>query len=112
MKHFIADGLRKLEAMLGEFNGEFSFGDQPTMADLCLVPQVYNARRWGVDMADFQRIVDIDGKMRQITGVPDRASGPRQTVTEDANPKEIRGRRGSPLRASPRQFGLNAVFCD
>jgi maleylacetoacetate isomerase len=62
MKHFISDGLCKLEVMLGEFNGAFSFGDAPTMADLCLVPQVYNARRWGVDMTGFKRIVDIDGK--------------------------------------------------
>jgi maleylacetoacetate isomerase len=66
MKHFISDGLRKLEAMLGEFNGAFSFGDAPTLADLCLVPQVYNARRWGVDMTGFRRIVDIDGKCAEL----------------------------------------------
>ncbi|CAN7663197.1 maleylacetoacetate isomerase [Rhizobium rhizogenes] len=66
MQHFIADGLRKLEVMLGEFNGAFSFGDAPTMADLCLVPQVYNARRWGVDMTGFKRIVDIDGKCAEL----------------------------------------------
>ncbi|MEF0941806.1 maleylacetoacetate isomerase [Rhizobium sp. BR 362] len=77
MKHFISDGLRKVEAMLGEFNGAFSFGDQPTMADLCLVPQVYNARRWGVDLSNFKRIVDIDGKCAKLpafqTAHPDRA---------------------------------------
>ncbi|MFS8113818.1 maleylacetoacetate isomerase [Rhizobium jaguaris] len=66
MKHFIADGLCKLEAMLSEFDGEFSFGDQPTIADLCLVPQVYNARRWGVDVTGFERIVDIDGKCAKL----------------------------------------------
>ncbi|MGR9449131.1 maleylacetoacetate isomerase [Rhizobium leguminosarum] len=66
MKHFIADGLRKLEAMIGEFDGAFSFGDRPTMADLCLVPQVYNARRWGVDMTAFKGIVDIDTKCAKL----------------------------------------------
>jgi maleylacetoacetate isomerase len=66
MKHFISDGLRKLEAMLDEGDGKFSFGDAPTMADLCLVPQVYNARRWGVDMTGFKRIVDIDGKCAEL----------------------------------------------
>ncbi|WFU04387.1 maleylacetoacetate isomerase (plasmid) [Rhizobium sp. CB3171] len=66
MKHFIASGLGKVEAMLAETKGEFSFGDQPTMADLCLVPQVYNARRWGVDMTDFRRIADIDGKCAKL----------------------------------------------
>ncbi|MBB3406310.1 maleylacetoacetate isomerase [Rhizobium sp. BK316] len=66
MKHFITDGLCKLEAMIGKFDGEFSLGDTPTMADLCLVPQVYNARRWGVDMTDFKRIVDIDAKCANL----------------------------------------------
>jgi maleylacetoacetate isomerase len=66
MKHFISDGLRKLEAMLDEGDGKFSFGDTPTMADLCLVPQVYNARRWGVDMTGFKRIVAIDGKCAEL----------------------------------------------
>jgi maleylacetoacetate isomerase len=36
------------------------------MADLCLVPQVYNARRWGVDMAEFKRIIEIDGRCAQL----------------------------------------------
>ncbi|RUM25112.1 maleylacetoacetate isomerase [Rhizobium vallis] len=62
MRHFIAAGLGKVEAMIGECAGEFSFGDRPTMADLCLIPQVYNARRWGVEMTDFKRIVEIDAK--------------------------------------------------
>jgi len=66
MKHFIRDGLCKLEAMIGKFDGEFSLGDTPTMADLCLVPQVYNARRWEVDMTDFKRIVDIDVKCAKL----------------------------------------------
>ncbi|QIO52177.1 maleylacetoacetate isomerase [Rhizobium leguminosarum bv. trifolii] len=66
MKHFITDGLRKLESMIGEADGAFSFGNAPTMADLCLVPQLYNARRWGVDMAAFKRIVDIDGRCADL----------------------------------------------
>ncbi|MBY5819530.1 maleylacetoacetate isomerase [Rhizobium leguminosarum] len=66
MKHFISDGLRKLEAMIGEGDGAFSFGDVPTMADLCLVPQVYNAHRWGVDMTTFKRIVDIDARCADL----------------------------------------------
>ncbi|MBY5461432.1 maleylacetoacetate isomerase [Rhizobium leguminosarum] len=66
MKHFISDGLRKLEAMMGEADGAFSFGNTPTMADLCLVPQVYNARRWGVELAAFKRIIDIDGRCAEL----------------------------------------------
>ncbi|MGO8071642.1 maleylacetoacetate isomerase [Rhizobium leguminosarum] len=66
MTHFITDGLRKLEAMIGEGDGAFSFGNAPTMGDLCLVPQLYNARRWGVDMTAFKRIVDIDSRCADL----------------------------------------------
>ncbi|MBY2915994.1 maleylacetoacetate isomerase [Rhizobium leguminosarum] len=66
MKHFISDGLGKLEAMIGKADGAFSVGDTPTMADLCLVPQVYNARRWGVELTAFKRIVDIDSKCAEL----------------------------------------------
>ncbi|PDV89436.1 maleylacetoacetate isomerase [Rhizobium sp. H4] len=78
MKHFIADGLGKLEAMIAESGGAFCFGDTPTMADLCLVPQVYNARRWGVDLTDFKRIVAIDARCAAMPAFqaahPDRAA--------------------------------------
>ncbi|OWV91527.1 maleylacetoacetate isomerase [Rhizobium sp. R635] len=66
MKHFIAAGLGKVEAMIGESAGDFTFGDRPTMADLCLIPQVYNARRWGVEMTDFKRIVEIDARCAKL----------------------------------------------
>ncbi|MBY5312518.1 maleylacetoacetate isomerase [Rhizobium leguminosarum] len=66
MKHFITDGLGKLEAMIGKADGAFSFGDTPTMADLCLVPQVYNARRWGVELTAFKRIVDVDARCADL----------------------------------------------
>ena len=39
---------------------EFSFGDTPTLADICLVAQLYNAHRWGVDLSPFARLVDIE----------------------------------------------------
>ncbi|TCU30368.1 maleylacetoacetate isomerase [Rhizobium laguerreae] len=66
MKHFISEGLRKLEAMIGKADGAFSFGNAPTMADLCLVPQVYNARRWGVELTAFKRIIDIDARCADL----------------------------------------------
>ena len=48
MRAFIAPGLADLEAMLTDT--PFCHGATPTLADLCLIPQVYNARRWGVDL--------------------------------------------------------------
>jgi maleylacetoacetate isomerase len=45
-RHWIADGLAKLEAELASSKGRFCHGDTPTMADCCLVPQIFNAKRY------------------------------------------------------------------
>jgi maleylacetoacetate isomerase len=66
MQHFIAAGFAGLEPMLAQTFGPFSAGDKVTLADICLVPQVYNARRWGVDMAAFPRIAAVDAKLAAL----------------------------------------------
>ncbi len=75
MAHFITLGLQGLEAMLTQ-PGLCCHGDRITMADLCLVPQVYNARRWGVDLAQFPRIQTIAAHVEVLPQVaaahPDR----------------------------------------
>lgn len=40
----------------------FCFGDTPGLADVCLVPQLYNARRWGLDLAPFGRLTGIEAR--------------------------------------------------
>lgn len=57
-RHWIEDGFTALEKMISP--APFSFGAQPTLADICLVPQVFNARRYKVDMAKFPKIVAVD----------------------------------------------------
>ena len=52
-RHWIADGLAKLEAELSGGKGEFSHGESPTMADCCLVPQIFNAQRYNCDLAPY-----------------------------------------------------------
>ena len=75
MRHFITLGFQGLEPML---TGDTAFchGDQPGLADLCLVPQVYNARRWGLDLTSFPRIRTIAERMEALPEVaaahPDR----------------------------------------
>lgn len=54
MQHFIDKGLRAYEAMIGD--GKCSFGDTVTIADICLIPQLYNAERWGVDLTAMPKI--------------------------------------------------------
>lgn len=57
MQKFNGERLGSLETVLAQAPAtRFSHGDSPTMADLCLVPQVYNAERWGVDLAPMPRI--------------------------------------------------------
>lgn len=56
MKFFITRGLAAFEALASE-KGPFAFGEAFTMADACLVPQIYAARRVKVDLSPFPRIV-------------------------------------------------------
>lgn len=61
-QHWIALGLVALEEMVlaAPKRGEFCFGDAPTLADLCLVPQLANARRFGCDLSAYPTLVQID----------------------------------------------------
>ncbi|MEQ9695362.1 maleylacetoacetate isomerase [Shimia sp. SDUM112013] len=61
MKHFIPPGLRAFEALMGAFDqAPYACGDQPSLADICLMPQLYNARRWGADFSDCPRIQQVE----------------------------------------------------
>jgi maleylacetoacetate isomerase len=69
-RKFIGEGLAALEAMLHHpATGRFSHGDSITMADLCLVPQVYNANRWGVDVTSLSQINRIVAELRDIPAI-------------------------------------------
>lgn len=58
---FIGDGLAAYERMLEQnAPSDFSFGDAPTMADICLMPQLYNAHRWEVDLSAMPRILAVE----------------------------------------------------
>lgn len=58
--------------------GPFCYGDSPSMADVCLVPQVFNARRLAVDLTPYSRIVAIDAACRALPAF-ERAAPERQT---------------------------------
>ena len=59
---WIGDGFRALEAMAAPRSGRFLFGDSPTLADVFLVPQVYNARRFELPMDEFPLLVRVDSE--------------------------------------------------
>lgn len=62
IRHWIEDGFRVIEGQLHGHpsSGEFCDGDRPGLADCCLIPQVYNARRYGIDMEAFPAISRIE----------------------------------------------------
>ena len=59
-RHWVAEGLAALEEMAKPRAGAFLFGDAPTIADICLVPQLYNARRFSVPLADYPTLRRAD----------------------------------------------------
>ncbi|MBS27607.1 MAG: maleylacetoacetate isomerase [Alphaproteobacteria bacterium] len=60
-KHWISEGMGGLEGMLADGGaGRFAHGDSPTMADVCLVPQIYNAQRFGCDMSSYPTAMRIN----------------------------------------------------
>lgn len=60
--HWINLGFAALETRLRSDSerGDFCYGDQPTLADCCLIPQIFNARRFDVDMTPYPTLVAID----------------------------------------------------
>lgn len=61
-RHWIAEGLEAVEiSVAGETTpGRFCHGNQPTLADVCLIPQLYNARRFDCDLAAYPTLVRIE----------------------------------------------------
>ncbi|AUH34578.1 maleylacetoacetate isomerase [Paracoccus tegillarcae] len=64
MQHFIAPGLAAVEEMLP--GDDYCWGETVTLADICLIPQLYNAERWGVDLSALPRIRRVAGKLAPI----------------------------------------------
>lgn len=66
-RHWIALGFEALEAQLaGMPERAFVFGDAPGLADICLVPQMANARRYKLDCAPFPRLGALDERVRAL----------------------------------------------
>ena len=64
--HTIAEGLAACEALVGDQPGPFCFGTEPGLADIALVPQVYNARRFGVDLGRMPHLVAADAACQAL----------------------------------------------
>ncbi len=67
------EGLAACEALIKHEPGPFCFGVAPTLADLCLVPQLGNARRFGVDVAAFPRLLQAEAAAKALPAFADAA---------------------------------------
>ena len=65
-RRWIGLGLAAIEARLRDTAGRFAVGDDVTLADVCLVPQLYNARRFELDLSPYPKIVDVDARARAL----------------------------------------------
>lgn len=76
-RHWVEAGCEALEALLAaEPRSAYAFGDAPGLADICLVPQLYNARRLGVGLEPFPTLLRVDEAARRhpafIAAAPER----------------------------------------
>ena len=67
------EGLSACENLVADEPGPFCFGAAPTLADLCLVPQLGNARRFGVDVAAFPRLLQAEAAAKAMKAFADAA---------------------------------------
>jgi len=81
-RHWIADGLAKLEAELARpGTGRHCHGDTPTMADCCLVPQIFNAQRFECDLKPYPTLMRVFDACMQLDAF-DRAQPSKQPDAE------------------------------
>jgi maleylacetoacetate isomerase len=78
--HWISEGFAALEAIAQGVAGRFLFGDSPTLADICLVPQMFNARRFDVPVDAYPTLVRADAEASRLPAFaaahPDAIGGP------------------------------------
>jgi maleylacetoacetate isomerase/maleylpyruvate isomerase len=76
-RHWVREGLLAVERLLASnaATGEFCHGDAPTLADCCLVPQVFNARRFDCSLEEMPTVVRIADACEKIAAFQEAAPG-------------------------------------
>ena len=69
--HWIHEGFRAAELVAERYGGPFVFGESVTLADACLIPQVYNAHRFGVSLVAYPKIRAVES---HCNGLPEFAA--------------------------------------
>lgn len=76
-RHWVIEGFNALEKLLAgnPATGKFCHGDQPSVADICLVPQVFNAQRFSVDLSPYPTITRINARCLALPAFAGAAPG-------------------------------------
>lgn len=61
INHWMTEGLTAFQTLI-QRDAPFSFGDTPSLADICLIPQLFNAHKWGLDLTPLKRLTDIEAR--------------------------------------------------
>ena len=74
--HWLGDGLAAVDRLVERHGDGFAYGDRPTLADCCIVPALYAARRFAVDLTRFPALVDAGERAMALPEIaaahPDR----------------------------------------
>ena len=81
VQFYLHKGFRALEVALSETSGKYCVGDEVSIADLALVPQVYSAGRFNVSLEDYPNVRRVNANLEQLDAVR-KAHAHRQPDTE------------------------------
>jgi maleylpyruvate isomerase len=90
VRHWLSTYIAGLERAVKDGAGRFCHGDMPTIADCCLVPQLYHARRFGVDVTPFPTLLRVEAACRELPAFqraePERQADAPADVAQQAAP--------------------------
>jgi maleylacetoacetate isomerase len=72
-RHWVEEGLAALEQMVRAYGGTYCYGVRITLADICLAPQMYNARRFAVDLTPYPTLRSIDLHLQSLPAITESA---------------------------------------
>lgn len=82
LRHWVGRGIRAFDETARETRATFCVGERVSWADLCLIPQLYSARRFGVDLSDVPALLAIEERCLEIEAF--RRAGPDQQIDAPA----------------------------
>jgi maleylpyruvate isomerase len=85
-RRWIAHGLGALERVAARTSGDYLVGDAPTFADLCLVPQLYNARRFAVELSPYPTLLRVEARCEMLPAFQAAHPDRQPDAEPDANP--------------------------